>query len=58
MGKVKEMAERLLQAEQPPINPYCPYGQRRSRLDDLWPCDQERYIKMAEAALSVTGHES
>ena len=54
MGKVRQLAEKLLQAEQAPINPYCPYGQRRSQLDDLWPCDQEKYIKMAEAILIET----
>lgn len=51
MSEVKKMAEKLFRAEQgPPEFPYSPWG-RRPQLSDLWPCDQEKYIRMAEAAL-------
>lgn len=53
MSKAREMAERLLQAERGPNpSPYSPLSQPY-RLDDLWPIDRQRYIKMAEAALGI-----
>lgn len=55
MGEVRELAERLFDAEQGPNPfPYSPYG-RRSQLSDLWPVDQERYIRMAESVLKRKG---
>lgn len=51
MSRVRELAEKLFDAEQGPNPfPYSPWG-RRPQLSDLWPCDQEKYIRMAEAAL-------
>lgn len=51
MSRVREMAEKLFATEHRSV-PYCPYAARR-QLSDLWPCDQEKYIRMAEAALGA-----
>lgn len=53
MSKVREMAEKLFAAEQGPNpHPYSPYAIRQ-QLSDLWPCDQEKYIRMAESVLGM-----
>lgn len=52
MTETEKMAERLFKAAiGPDPFPYSPYG-KRPQLADLWPSDQERYLKMAEAALA------
>lgn len=51
MTEQEQLAERLFQAEVGPNPfPYSPYG-RRPKLSDLWPCDQDRYRRMAEEAM-------
>lgn len=50
MSEVRKLAEKLFKAEHPNPFPHSPWG-RRPQLSDLWECDQERYIKMAEAVL-------
>jgi hypothetical protein len=50
MSKVRELAEKLFRADHPRAMPHSPWD-RVVRLDDLWPADRERYIKMAEAVL-------
>lgn len=53
MSKVREVAEKLFAAEQGPNPlPYSPYAVRQ-QLGDLWPCDQEKYIRMAESVLGL-----
>lgn len=53
MSQVREMAQKLLEAENGYAHvPYSPYGSGPPRLDDLWPVDQQRYERMAEAALA------
>lgn len=43
------MAERLMHAEMGHrTNPF--YPSRIPKLSDLWPCDQEKYRRMADAA--------
>lgn len=49
------MAEKLFDADYEGASPQllgCPYAARPC-LYDLWPSDQERYFKMAEAALGL-----
>jgi hypothetical protein len=51
MSKVRDMAQKILEAEKgykPSI--YYPFWPK-PRLDDMWPVEQEKYIRMAEAAL-------
>lgn len=52
MNKICELAERLFleDIDYVPM-PYHPYH-TPPRLSNLWPCDQKRYLRMAEAALS------
>lgn len=53
LDDVEALAEELLSAEiEPPLFPRSPWG-RRPRLSDLWPVDQERYRRMARAALGA-----
>lgn len=53
MTEVQKMAEKLFRIEQGPNPfPYSPYN-HRPQLSDLWECDQERYLRMAEAALNI-----
>lgn len=48
---IRKMAEKLFLAEKgPPMFPHSPYG-RQPDFNALWPVDQQRYIKMAKAAL-------
>lgn len=49
MSKIQELAQRLFleDIDYVPM-PYCP----PPRVNDLWPRDQQRYNRMAEAALS------
>lgn len=51
--EVEELAEKLHFAEMgAPIIPHSPWG-LQPRLSDLWPVDQERYRRMARAALGA-----
>ncbi len=49
---VERLAEKLHSADMGPPYPYSPWGQR-PRLSDLWPVDQERYRRLALAALAA-----
>lgn len=50
---VEALAEKLHFANMgPTTTPYSPWG-LRPRLRDLWPVDQERYRRMARAALGA-----
>lgn len=52
-GSHNDVAEKLFQAGLGPNPfPYSPYG-RRPQLSDLWPCDQEKYRRMADAVISA-----
>lgn len=50
MSDVQKLAKQIFRDEHPDRFPYCPYG-KRPELRDLWECDQEQYIKRAEAEL-------
>lgn len=48
--ELKEMAEKLFRAANPPTHQYCPYY-TPPQLFDLWPINQEPYYRMADAML-------
>lgn len=53
MSEVRKMAEKLFNTVTSPIfYPYAPNAVR-PKWDDLQPCDQEHYIRMAKVALGV-----
>jgi hypothetical protein len=52
MGKVQEKAEEIFRREHPGAHWSIPWG-HRPKLSDLWPCDQEEYVKRAERELGL-----
>jgi hypothetical protein len=47
-----ELAERLFRAEHPRLFPFSPYG-RSPQLSDLWPADQEAWVRRAAEARRI-----
>ena len=55
MNIVRKKAEEIFRREHPSVyrHPYPPFY-APPRLDNLWPCDQQKYIDRAERELGLT----